>query len=632
MKHLLLMALKNRRHLVLLVGTVFSMLFLTVSSQMEIGALGVMASKGPDFFELFAPMKDGTLEKSDLVQRSDLEGRWGQIDADGKGYISKTDSARYLAQHKRYNIVERAVAFLDDNFGTSQSVVRIALLLVAVALFKAVSMFFFRFCTRMVAIRVSKELRMQYFEHIQSLPMTFYHKHRIGSISSRVVTDALSIAEAINSCLINYLQMPFTVITTLSLCFLTSWRLSLIIFCGFPLIVFPIIYLARKVKKVVKQIQKNQEHFASVLIDYLSGIQTVKIFAMEDFSLKKYREYNERMAALERSGARYDLSSRPIIHTIAMLFLATTLLYGLYGLNMGLPELFLFCGLLYIFYEPIKKFAEENNNIQRGIAAAERMVEVMQLKPQIGDAEDARPLESLQDRITFNDVWFKYDEEWVLKGVSFEVKKGETVAIVGPTGAGKSTIVALLPRLYDVQQGSIVIDGKPLACYTQRSLRESIAFVPQKPFLFLDTISENIAYGRQFSTEQVRGAARRAHAEEFIVQLPQGYDTFLEEAGKNLSGGQQQRLAIARALVKEASILILDEATSSLDNVSEQKIKEAIRDLKGTVTQIIIAHRLSTIEDADRIIYMEQGKVVAQGTKEELLTSCDGFRAMWKIR
>jgi ABC-type multidrug transport system fused ATPase/permease subunit len=632
MKYLLAMALKNRRHLILLIGTVFSMLFLTVASQMEIGALGVMASKGPDFFELFAPIKEGTLEKGDFVHHSDLETRWNEIDADGKGYISKTDSVHYLAQWKRYNIVERVVAFLDSHFGTSQSVSRLALLLIAVALFKAISMFFFRFCTRMVAIRVSKELRMQYFEHIQSLPMDFYHKHRIGSISSRVVTDALSIAEAINSSLINYLQMPFTVLTTLSLCFLTSWRLSLIIFCGFPLIVFPIIYLARKVKKVVKQLQKNQEHFASVLIDYLSGIQTVKIFAMEDFSLKKYREYNERMAALERRGARYDLASRPIIHTIAMMFLATTLLYGLYGLNMGLPELFLFCGLLYIFYEPIKKFAEENNNIQRGIAAAERMVEVMQLKPHIEDAPNAKALDTLRDHIAFDDVWFRYDDEWILKGVSFKVKKGETVAIVGPTGAGKSTIVQLLPRLYDVQKGAILIDGQPLASYTQRSLRESIAFVPQKPFLFLDTVSENIAYGRNFSQEQVRGAARRAYAEEFIVQLPQGFDTFLEEAGKNLSGGQQQRLAIARALVKEAPILVLDEATSALDNVSEQKIKEAIKDLKGSVTQIIIAHRLSTIEDADRIIYMERGTIVAQGTKDQLLETCDGFRAMWKMK
>jgi putative ABC transport system ATP-binding protein len=228
-------------------------------------------------------------------------------------------------------------------------------------------------------------------------------------------------------------------------------------------------------------------------------------------------------------------------------------------------------------------------------------------------------------------VWFRYHEQWILKGVSFTVKKGETVAIVGPTGSGKSTIVQLLPRLYDVQKGEIRINGHSLKSYTQKSLKENIAFVPQKPFLFLDTVSANISFGRSFSQEEIEEAARLAHADEFICNLPEGYQTQLLETGKNLSGGQQQRLAIARALIKKAPILILDEATSSLDSISENHIKRALGYLRGKMTQIIIAHRLSTIEDADKIIYLEKGEKVAEGTKEELLKSCPPFKKMWEM-
>ncbi len=240
-------------------------------------------------------------------------------------------------------------------------------------------------------------------------------------------------------------------------------------------------------------------------------------------------------------------------------------------------------------------------------------------------------MDTFLESIEFRNVSFRYKNDWIIKNLSFKVRKGETVAIVGPTGAGKSTIVKLLPRLYDIQEGEILIDNHPLKSYTQRSLRESIAFVPQKPFLFYDTVFENIAYGRPFTQKEICAAARSAHAEEFIVKLPGEYQFKLEEGGKNLSGGQQQRLAIARALVKKAPILVMDEATSSLDAISEGKIKDAICELHGKLTQIIIAHRFSTIEHADRIIYMEEGKKVAEGTKDELLVSCPNFRLMWEM-
>jgi ABC-type multidrug transport system fused ATPase/permease subunit len=592
-------------------------------------SLGVITKSGPSFFELFAPIEDGKLLPREHVDLKTINERWPQVDTSGSGQITKADADRFIAQHKPQDFLTRAIAFANGIFPIAGNVRNLAILLLSVAVFKAVVLFSQRFATRLIAIRISQDLRQRYFEHIQTQPMSFFNDYNSGSLSSRVVGDAALIAEALNACLVNYLQTPFTVLSTLALCFLTSWQLSLIIFFGFPLIVLPITFLARRVKRISKQIQQNQERFAAVLLDFLTGIQTVKVFAMEDFSLEKYREHNDQMAALEVRSARYDLSSRPIIHMIGMFFLATALLYGMYVLTMSVAEVFFYCGLLYIFYEPIKKFAEENSHIQRGIAAAERMNEVMALKPQIEDSPNAHSLDAFKHAIEFDDVWFRYGEQWILQGVSFTVNKGETVAIIGPTGAGKSTIVQLLPRLYDIQKGTIKIDGQPITSFTQKSLREQIAFVPQKPFLFMDTIARNIAFGRNFSSEEIATAAQRAHADEFIGKFPLGYHAELAETGKNLSGGQQQRLAIARALVKRAPILVMDEATSSLDPISEQHIKAAIHELRGTITQIIIAHRLTTIEDADKIIYIDNGIKLAEGSKEELLRNCPPFRAMW---
>lgn len=632
MRRLFSIALKNPKHRFLLLMTIIAMCFATLASYLEVFALGVITQKGPDFFEVFAPVEDGRLTPQDSVSYTLVDTRWKEIDREGKGTITKADALSYIARQKKgAGFVDRVMSNLNQVLPLSGNVMALAILLVVAALFKAITLFAHRFTTRLVAIRVSRDLRQHYFEHIQSLPMAFFQKYNVGSLSSRAVGDATQIAEAINSSLVNYLQTPFTAISTLVICFLTSWKLSLIIFLGFPLIVLPIVFLTKRVKRLSKQLQQNQEKFASVLIDFLGGVQTVKVFAMEDFSLKKYREQNHRMASLQQKSSLYDLLTSPIVHIIGMCFLSTALLYGLYVLNMSITEVFLYCGMLYFFYMPIKKFAEENANIQRGIAAAERMFEVLDLKPQIKDRVDAENLQGFTQNIEFEDVWFRYNDEWVLKGLSFSIQKGQTVAIVGPTGAGKSTVVQLLPRLYDIEQGQIRIDGKPITSLTQKSLRENIAFVPQKPFLFLDTVAENISYGRKYTPEQIHEAAIKAHADEFILNLPQGYATELSETGKNLSGGQQQRLAIARALVKNAPILIMDEATSSLDNVSEYHIKTAIHQLRGQVTQIIIAHRLSTIEDADKIIYLEKGVKIAEGSKDELLVSCSGFRKMWEM-
>ena len=633
MKRLFAIAFRNPIHRWLVGLIVVAMCLLTIASQMEIFTLGVITQKGPDFFELFAPMKDGRLDPSESAGVSEnlLSSRFNAIDTSGSGVITREAAREFYTDHASRGFMERVMAFLDKYFSFTKNLPHLALFVFLAALFKAITLFTHRFSTRLLAIRVSTDLRQQYFEHIQTLPMSFYQQYNMGTLSSRVVGDAALIAEALNACLVNYIQTPFILLTTLTICFLTSWKLSLLIFFGSPIIIFPIVFIARRVKKIARQIQKNQETFSSVLLDFLGGIQTVKVFAMEDFSLRKYQERNEKMAALEVKSARYDLSSRPIVHTIGMMFLATTLLYGLYILHMDVSEVLFYCGMLYLFYEPIKKFAEENSHIQRGITAAERLFEVMDMKPDILDDPTAIDFTTLKEGIFFNGVSFRYGDQWVLKDLSFSIKKGESVAIVGATGAGKSTIAQLLPRLFDVQEGEILLDGKPLRTYTQKSIREAIAYVPQRPFLFIDTIAQNIAFGRDFSEEQIEAAAIKAHADEFIVKLPEKYQSIISEGGKNLSGGQQQRLAIARALVKNAPVLILDEATSSLDSVSENYIKTAVKELHGAVTQIVIAHRLSTIEYVDKIIYIENGTKIAEGSREELLRICPPFKRMYDM-
>lgn len=627
MKLLLQAALRNSKHLTLAILTFVTLLFSVIASQCEMFSVGLMANSGADFFTLFSP--DGKKIK-DKISLEDIQNRWEKIDVNQVGAITKQDASRYVATRKDANplgwVMHKAATRFDyqDKFST------LIFILVCVALFKAVTLFASRYVTQLLSIRVTRDLRQQYFEHIQSLSLSFYQEQNLGSLSSRAVGDAGQIASSLNSCLTNYLQTPFMICSTLAACFYLSWKLSLIIFLGLPLIILPVIFLTRRVKRITRQIQKNQETFTSVLLDFLSGIQTVKIFAMEAFSLRKYKEQNDRMAHLESKSAKYGLLTRPVLHFIATGCLAIVVLFGLYSLHMTVGQLLMFCGLLHLFYEPVKKFAEENANVQKGVVAAERMFEVLNLKPQVEDRHGAIEINDFKNVIEFDHVWFKYCNEWVLRDVNFTVKRGEVVALVGATGAGKSTLVQLIPRLYEVQKGEIRIDGIPLNAITQKSLREQIAFVPQKPFLFFDTVAENIAFGRNFSEEEIEDAARKAYAHDFISKLPRKYNTLLAETGKTLSGGQQQRLAIARALVKKAPILIMDEATSSLDAISENRIKKAVHELQGEVTQILIAHRLSTIEHADKIVFFENGSMLDQGPLDEMLQKCPPFRLLWE--
>ena len=409
MRLLLQAALRTRKHLALLLATFATLILLTIASQMEMFALGVLSNNGADFFNLFS-----TEQARDAVSLKTVETRWNEIDTTGTGVITKQQAAVYLSNSKEMNPLNWLIRQFREHFQFSNNINSLVFVLVTVAIFKAIWLFASRYTTQILSIRVSRDLRQQYFEHIQSLPMSFYQKHNIGSLSSRVVGDAGQIATSINSWLTNYLQTPFTIVTCLSMCVYLSWQLSLVIFVGVPLIVIPIVFLARRVKRVSRQLQSNQERFANVLIDFLAGIQTVKIFAMEAFSLRKYVEQNDRMAVLEGKTAKYGLLTRPILHAITTMCLAAVVLFGLYTIGMSISQLIVFCGLLQLVYEPVKKFADENANIQRGIVAAERMFEVLHLKPEIADSKGAIDLSGFHGKIEFDRVWFRYNEELIL--------------------------------------------------------------------------------------------------------------------------------------------------------------------------------------------------------------------------
>jgi ABC-type multidrug transport system fused ATPase/permease subunit len=628
MKLLIRAAIQNRRHYALLIFTMVAMFFLTLSSQIEILAIGVIARTGPDFFVLFADDSSPD-DQNDAVYKSTIEKRWPEISDNDA--ITKKQATHYLSSKKKSGLVYHVNAFLDQHFKLSKSLSRLAFIVVLVAFFKAAALFGYRYFTQVVGIRVSRDLRQKCFDHIQTLSMNFFHAYDMSQISARVAGDAGVVANSVNALLINYIQTPFAILSTFIALLFISWKLTLVVFLGAPLIIFPVAFITRKIKQIAHSMATNQELCTRILTECIFGVFTIKTFAMEDFSRKKFKENNFLSARLQEKSARYGLSSRPILHMISSMFFALVILSGLYFFKVAPEDLLVYCGLLYVFYEPVKKFAEENIQIQQGVVAAERMFKLLEEKPSIVDLPSAKPLTIFKERIEFRNVSFRYKDVWVLKNLSFTVPKGQIVAIVGPTGAGKSTIVSLLPRLYDVDEGEILIDDKPLQSFTQESLRQNIAFVPQKPFLFLDTVNENISIGRSYSEDEIRAACRNAHAEEFIVRLPGEYHSVLQELGKNLSGGQQQRLAIARALATKAPILVMDEATSSLDALSEEKIRDAILEMRGKLTQIIIAHRFSTIEHADKIIYLDHGQKVAEGTKEELLNKCPAFRQMWEL-
>jgi len=488
-----------------------------------------------------------------------------------------------------------------------------------------------------VGQQVIMDLRNRTFSHLLMLPLKYFKTNSTGELISRISNDISLMEFAVSRVLGRLVLSFFSLFPPLIAVFYISWKLAIIAIFILPLTLYPILSFARKLKKVASIGQIQMANLTTTMSEAFYGIHIIKAFTMELFKFKRFKKFNRDYYNAIMKAARVSAISSPLMEMIGAI--AAAIIFGL-GLkdvidgNMTTGSLVAFLASLFLMYDPVKKISKMNYDIQRAAAGAERIFEILDTQSDIVEQDDAEILPRVSGKLQFRDVCFSYETgREILKTISFEVHPGETYAIVGASGAGKSTLVTLIPRFYDPDQGEIYIDGVEMKSLTLKSLRENIGFVTQEIILFNDTVFNNLSYGRKdFSMDEIRNAARIAFADEFIEELPEGYETVIGERGINLSGGQRQRLAIARALLKNPPILILDEATSSLDSESESLIQKALESLIQNRTTIVIAHRLSTIRKADKILVLDNGRIVETGRHEELITRDGLYKKLYDIQ
>lgn len=477
-----------------------------------------------------------------------------------------------------------------------------------------------------------KDLRDETYKHLHKLPISYFKKERVGNLISRFTNDVSIVQASISATFSNLIKEPLTIIVFLIIAFTISWKLSL-----FALIIVPtssllIAWLGSKLKRLTTQLQIKLGDITSVLQETISGVKIVKAFGMENFENNRFMRETKNYFDMVLRTVRIRNLSSPITELLSIIIGVVIIYYGgLFVLQYKTLNASQFLGFLFAIFQmmpPIKELGSVNNRIQEASAAAERIFEICDTEPLIKTKEGAKELKEFKDTVTFENVFFHYEdsEELVLNNINFAVKKGDILALVGPSGGGKSTLVDLIPRFYDPTNGRILIDGTDIKNITVESLRSKMGIVTQETFLFNTTIFDNIAYGlKDFPMEKMIEAAKMANAHNFISEMPEGYKTIIGERGIKISGGQRQRLTIARALLKNPEIMIFDEATSALDNESEILVQEAIERLMKNRTTFVIAHRLSTIRNATSIVVIDKGGIVQQGTHEQLIMQEKGL-------
>jgi subfamily B ATP-binding cassette protein MsbA len=484
---------------------------------------------------------------------------------------------------------------------------------------------------------VIRDLRNLLYSHIQSLPLSFFQKKPTGELISRIISDVSLIQGTVSSVLVGILKDTFQVIFLIGVIFYQDWRMALIAMVSLPLVIYPIVNFGRRHRRLSIDSQQTTAQVSNILYETITGNRIVKAFCMEKHEIGRFAKTLDKLFSFVMRDAKIAAISRPLMEFLGGIGVSLVVWIGGSQVLSGESTpgtFFSFLTALIMIYEPIKGVSAINSTLQKGIAAAERVFDILDVKLEVAEKKDAIELSPVRDTIEFTDARFQYDEHTeVLKGINLKVSVGEVLAIVGSSGGGKSTLVNLIPRFYDVNSGSLAIDGTDIRDVTLKSLREQIGVVTQQTILFNDTVRNNIAYGSQdASEEQIKGAARAAHALDFIQQLPKGFDTVIGESGARLSGGERQRLSIARAILKNAPILILDEATSSLDTESEHEVQQAIENLVQRRTTFVIAHRLSTIRNADRIVVIQDGEIVEEGTHDTLLPMDGVYKMLYDMQ
>jgi ATP-binding cassette, subfamily B, bacterial MsbA len=538
----------------------------------------------------------------------------------GEGWI-----ARYVSLGQEWVAKERFSNFLT-----------IAVLILVLYLMKGVLTYFSTYYVRAVGLQVILDLRKDLYGRIQRQSPAFFSTNPTGLLISRLTSDIARMQRTVSGDLADIFRLSFIIIGQVLWVFYLYPALSAICLFVLPLVLYPIVRFGRRLKITSRTSQEKMAEVTNILKETITGNRIVKAFGMEEYEVRRFTDALRKVQRQELRGARLVSLSPSIMEMVGAVSLAILIVYAGYQISRGAVDAGQFSSFLVslgFLYASVKNLAKINNDFQQSMAATRRVFEMMDAEVDVKESPHARVLAPFTATIEFRDVAFRYKDSPVLEGVRLQVQCGQVIAIVGGSGAGKTSLVNLLPRFYDVTSGSVTIDGTDIRNVTLVSLRSQIALVTQEILLFDDTVRNNIAYGRQdVPQETVESAARAAYAHDFIQKLPSGYDTRLGEAGHLLSVGERQRISIARALLKNSPILILDEATSALDTESESMVQKALNNLMQGRTVFVIAHRLSTVRNADLITVLEGGRIVEQGSHEVLLQKRGAYARLYELQ
>lgn len=514
---------------------------------------------------------------------------------------------------------------------------RIVILILLIFLLKNLFDYLQRFLSRSLEQLAVRDLRNEIFSHLNSLSLSFFHKNKTGQLISCMSNDVSTVRAVLTDSFSKILLSGCQIVVYLGLLFMLSWKLTLMVFVLIPPMALLVTWVAKKLRRKNLWLQNALGEITSIFQEAVSGIRVVKAFGMENFERAKFRSETQNYYRQFMRTNRYASLSSPLTETLMTVVGGIFLLYGgrqVLAQQMPAHDFFFFLIVSLRIMSPVKAFGNFNDILQQGLASCDRIFRILDTRPKVTDRPDALPKTSFERSIRYKGVTFGYSEGVpVLKDINLEIKKGEAVALVGPSGAGKSTLVDLIPRFYDVWQGRILIDGRDIRDYRIAGLRSLVGIVTQETILFNDTVRNNIAYGmKEMPLERVIKAAKAANAHEFIQAMDNGYHAVIGERGSRLSGGQRQRIAIARAILKNPDILIFDEATSSLDTESELLVQQAIEHLMKNRTSLVIAHRLSTIQHCDRIIVINEGRIVQTGSHLDLHRRDGLYRRLYELQ